>query len=236
MNTLSSPALPSRTRLLDAALQVIRTKGYTATTVDEICQAAGVTKGSFFHHFKGKEDLAIQATLHWSDVTGAAFAAANYHRLADPRDRVLGYLDLRAVMLAGELPDFTCLLGTMVQETFTTHPAIRDACNAGIDGHAHTVAVDIAEAQALYVPDATWDAQELALYTQAALQGAFVLAKAQGGAHIASVCVAHLRAYVQALLTPGAAVALAPPVAPGRIDPLPVPVSVPVPSNQGDTP
>lgn len=236
MNTLSSPALPSRTRLLDAALQVIRTKGYTATTVDEICQAAGVTKGSFFHHFKGKEDLAIQATLHWSDVTGAAFAAADYHRLPDPRERVLGYIDLRAVMLAGELPDFTCLLGTMVQETFTTHPAIRDACNAGIDGHAHTVAVDIAEAQALYVPDATWDAQELALYTQAALQGAFVLAKAQGGAHIASVCVAHLRAYVQALLTPGAAVALAPPVAPGRIDPLPVPVSVPVPSNQGDTP
>lgn len=234
MTTSSSPALPSRTRLLDAALQVIRTKGYTATTVDEICQAAGVTKGSFFHHFKGKEDLAIQATRHWSDVTGAAFAAADYHHLPDPRDRVLGYIDLRAVMLAGELPDFTCLLGTMVQETFTTHPAIRDACNAGIDGHAHTVAVDIAEAQALYVPDAAWDAQELALYTQAALQGAFVLAKAQGGAHIASVCVAHLRAYVQALLTPGAAVRLAPPV------PVAVPAGerVPVPASQhpGDTP
>ena len=199
MNTLSSPALPSRTRLLDAALQVIRTKGYTATTVDEICQAAGVTKGSFFHHFKGKEDLAIQATLHWSDVTGAAFAAADYHRLADPRDRVLGYLDLRAVMLAGELPDFTCLLGTIVQETYDSHPALRDACRHGIEGHAETLVRDIADAKAKYAPDADWTPQSLALFTQTALQGAFILAKAQGGAPAATDAVSHLRRYIESL-------------------------------------
>ena len=50
------PAHASKTKLLNAALQVIRTKGYAATTVDDICNAAEVTKGSFFHHFKGKEE------------------------------------------------------------------------------------------------------------------------------------------------------------------------------------
>ncbi|RYF82304.1 MAG: TetR/AcrR family transcriptional regulator [Comamonadaceae bacterium] len=203
----TSPSAPARTRLLDAALQVIRTKGYHATTVDEICAAAGVTKGSFFHHFKGKEDLAVMATHHWNDGTGAVFAGADYHRLPTARERVLAYIDLRGQMLGGELADFTCLLGTMVQEAYATHPVIREACRAGIEGHAHTVALDIAEAKVLHAPEADWQPQELALYMQAVLQGAFVLAKAQGSAAIARRSVALLRAHIESLLPTRAAAA-----------------------------
>ena len=190
----------SKTKLLDAALQVFRTKGYTATTVDDICQTAGVTKGSFFHHFKGKEELAIESTKYWTEVTSGLFATAPYQQIADPRERVLAYINFRAQILQGNLTDFTCLLGTMVQETFETHPAIRDACWIGIDTHAQTIAKDIAEARALYAPEADWTAESLAHYTQAALQGAFILAKAQGGAAIAAQCVAHLRRYVALVL------------------------------------
>ena len=195
--------LNSKRKLLDAALQVIRTKGYTATTIDDICAAASLTKGSFFHHFKSKEDLALAAIDHWNAMTGGLFAQSAYHLHADPRDRVLAYVDLRAEILQGELPDFTCLLGTMVQETFETHPRIRDACEAGISSHARTVAADIAAAKATYAPNATWDADTLALYTQAVIQGAFILAKAQGKAEIAAQCIEHLRCYVEGLLTPG---------------------------------
>jgi TetR/AcrR family transcriptional regulator, transcriptional repressor for nem operon len=190
----------SKIKLLDAALQVIRTKGYTATTVDDICHTAGVTKGSFFHHFKGKEELAIESTRYWTEVTSGLFATAPYEQITDPRERVLAYVDFRAQILQGNLPDFTCLLGTMVQETFETHPAIRDACWIGIDTHAQTIAKDIAQARALYASDADWTAESLAHYTQAALQGAFILAKAQGGAEIASQCIAHLRRYVALVL------------------------------------
>ena len=201
----------SRTRLLDAALQTFRTKGYAATTVDDVCAAAGLSKGSFFHHFKGKEALAIAAAEHWNAVTGGLFAEAPYHQLADPRDRVLGYLDLRASLLTGALPDFTCLLGTMVQETFETHPAIRDACRYGIEGHARTVAADIAEAKAKYAPDADWDPDDLALYTQAVLQGAFILAKATQDPRTAVRCVEQLKHHIALLL--GAATGLLPPAA-----------------------
>ena len=38
----------ARAKLLDAAFRVIRTKGYTATTVDDLCRGAGATKGAFF--------------------------------------------------------------------------------------------------------------------------------------------------------------------------------------------
>jgi TetR/AcrR family transcriptional repressor of nem operon len=191
---------PSRIRLLDAALQLIRAKGYAATTVDDVCESAGVTKGSFFHHFKGKEDLAIAATAHWNDMTGGLFAEAPYRRLPDPRDRVLAYIDYRAALLTGDLADFTCLLGTMVQETFGTHPAIRDACRHGIELHAEAVAADLAEAKAKYAPQADWIPEGIALYTQAVLQGAFILAKATSGPAVAIQCVDTLKRHVASLL------------------------------------
>ena len=190
----------SKTKMLDAALKVIRAKGYTAATLDDICAAAGVTKGSYFHHFKSKEEMALMAVRHWNAMTGGLFATAAYQQLADPRDRVLAYIDLRADILQGELPDYTCLLGTMVQELYETNPRIRDACNAGIRGHAATVAADIAQAKALYVPDADWDPMVVALYTQATIQGAFILAKAQGGPQIAEQCIHLLRRHVASLL------------------------------------
>lgn len=192
----------SKTKLLDAALQVIRTKGYTAATIDDICAAAGVTKGSFFHHFKGKVELALAAVEHWNALTGGLFASAPYQQIADPRERLLAYIDFRASLIQGGLPDFTCLLGTMVQETFETNPPIRDACNQGIALHAQTVAVNVAAAKAMYAPDAPWDPEAIAFYTQAVIQGAFILAKAQGSAQVARVCIDQLRNHVAALLSP----------------------------------
>ena len=44
--------------------------------------------------------------------------------------------------------------------------------------------------------DAAWSAESLGLYTQAVLQGAFILAKAKGGPEVARDCVAHLRRYI----------------------------------------
>ena len=203
VKTLRQPrAVLTRTSLLDAALKVIRAKGYSAASIDDICAAAGVTKGSFFHHFSSKENLAIEATRHWNALTGGLFANAAYHQVPDPRARILAYIDFRTQIVQGELVDVTCLLGTMVQETFESHPAIRAACREGIESHARTLVPMIAEARALYAPHADWNADNLALYTQAALQGAFIVAKAQGNAAIAMLLIAHLRDYVQGLLTP----------------------------------
>ena len=187
-------------KLLDAALHVIRAQGYAGSSVDDICRAAGVTKGSFFHHFKGKDDLALAATEHWTGITGNLFESAPFRRAADPRERVLAYLDFRAALVEGDLPDFTCLLGTMVQETYSTHPDIRDACNRAILFHARTVEADLIEAKRLYAPKAKWEPLDVALFAQAAIQGAFILAKAQHDAGAARRAIAHLRQYVASLL------------------------------------
>jgi TetR/AcrR family transcriptional repressor of nem operon len=52
--------------------------------------------------------------------------------LEDPRDRLFGYIDFRIAMLGAEISQYTCLLGTMVQEAYATHPSVREACDAGM--------------------------------------------------------------------------------------------------------
>ncbi len=187
----------SKTRLLDAALNAIRAKGYSATTVDDICNAAGVTKGSFFHHFRSKDDLALGAAAHWSQMTETFFAGAPYRRLADPLDRLLGYVDFRVGILTGELPDYTCFLGTLLQETYATHPDIRAACERGLSTHIDTLASDAEAAKRLYAPDAPWSAESIGVFIQTVLQGAFIFAKAKQGPEVARESLAHLRRYLE---------------------------------------
>ena len=192
----------ARERLLGGAFGLVRAKGYHATTVDDLCAAAGVSKGAFFHHFESKENLAVAAADHWSAVTGAFFAAAPYHALKSARERVLGYVAFRAAILQGTVPEFTCLVGTMVQEVHDTSPSIRDACARSIVGHAATLEADIAEALAASGVGRNTDARSLALHTQAVVQGAFILAKATQDAAVAAASIAHLRAYLEHLFQP----------------------------------
>lgn len=190
----------SKTKLLDAALSVIRGHGYAATTVEDICREAGLTKGSFFHHFRSKEDLALAVAGHFAAMADGLFAEAPYRALPDPRDRLLGYVDFRkAILRERSLREFTCLLGTLVQETYESHPAIRRACDIHISAHAAELAKDIAEARLRYAPNANWSAESLGLYIQAVLQGAFILAKAKGGGEVAGECLDHLRRYLTML-------------------------------------
>jgi TetR/AcrR family transcriptional repressor of nem operon len=194
---------PSRQKFIDAATALVREQGYADTSVDDVCLRAGMKKGSFFHHFHSKEDLLLATIAHWNAFTGEVFRTAPYRQLADPRDRVLGYVDFRAAMLDRPVSEFSCLLGTLVQEVHSTHPALLEAAGAGMMGHIDEIAADIAAAKALHSPDADWTPESVACFVQAALQGSFIYAKAGHGAAIVRANLAHVRRYLEILLPPG---------------------------------
>jgi len=75
-------------------------QGLFATTVDDVCPRGRLTKGSFFHHFESKQELALEAAAHFSSRADELFAPRPYQALPDPVDRLLGYVDFRQAILA----------------------------------------------------------------------------------------------------------------------------------------
>ncbi|WP_255568517.1 TetR/AcrR family transcriptional regulator [Neoroseomonas alba] len=188
----------ARTRLLDAAVTVLRRQGYAGTTVEDICTEAGVTKGAFFHHFRSKDDLAVAAAGRFSEWLEALFERSGWRGHADPLDRVLAYVDFRIAIFRGAIPQYTCMLGMMVQETYATNPAIRLACEAGIRLHAAPIEEEIAAAMREHGVTG-FTAGSLAVHIMAVVQGAFVLAKAVDGPDGAVETLRHLRRYIAML-------------------------------------
>lgn len=192
-----APHGSARERLLDAATASIRSKGFAASGLDDLCEQAGVTKGAFFHHFPSKEALGIAVAERWGEV---GKALANDVAGATARERVLAYIDRREALIQGGTDEFTCLAGTLAQEVHLTHPRLRDAAARAIEETASSIEKDIAGA----LRDAGQDrisSASLALYIQTVLQGAFVIAKAKSDPAPARDALAHLKRYVDMLLT-----------------------------------
>lgn len=196
------PAVTARDKLLEAAVKLVRMQGFADTSVDQLCVEAGVTKGAFFHHFASKEALGVAAADYWSASTGAFFAGAPYHDLPDPVDRVLGFIDFRLALIGGPVEGFSCVAGTLVQETFRTSAAIRVATEASIMGNARALEADLAQALAA-VGRKEPSAASLARHAQTVIQGSFVLAKTQSepaaAADLAREALGHLRRYFEML-------------------------------------
>jgi TetR/AcrR family transcriptional regulator, transcriptional repressor for nem operon len=189
------PATNTRERILNVAADMIRQRGYGATRIDDLCKAAGVSKGAFFHYFDDKEALGVAVARHWTGLIERLFANGSFHTLDDPAAKLIAYVDFRKAILDRSIAAFTCLVGTMVAETFASHPTIRAACADTIDDHALSLVPTIKAAFEQHgITNQT--PESLAMFIHGTLQGAFVLAKAHDDATIAHDCLDHLRAYL----------------------------------------
>lgn len=196
---------PSKAKLVNATIDLVRTKGYNAMRVDDVCAAAGVTKGSFFHHFAGKDDLALAAAAEWHERAKGLCASVSAELHPDPRDRLLAYLDLRRALISGDLVEWTCFGGTMIQEIHLTHPDLRDACQRSITDHVGELTEVIEAARRRHGIAGDWTAESLAQHIQAVIQGALILAKGRQDPAVAHQAIDHLRRYVEQLFVARAA-------------------------------
>lgn len=86
----------TRSHILDAASELFAERGYSATSVADICARAGVTKGAFYHHFESKQALFLELRDRWLAPLEAQLTLAR-----DP-DETLPQLLQRVADLARE--------------------------------------------------------------------------------------------------------------------------------------
>ena len=115
----------AREKLIASATELIRRNGYVATTVNEICAAAGVTKGAFFHHFASKEALAETCLDLWRQQFAGLLAGAPFQSVADPVERLVAAMDFFIRLFSNPQAVKSCLAGTVAQETSESNPVLR---------------------------------------------------------------------------------------------------------------
>lgn len=194
-------ASPTKDRLLDAAERLMLAKGFAATTVEAVCDAAKVTKGSCFHYFESKAQLGTELLERFC-ASGEKRHRHLFGAEPDPRKRINAYLEGMIRLVQDPIMRRGCLLGTFAQELCDTHPKMRAACARGFEGWVGRLSDELARAKTRYASRASFDPQELAEHIIAVVEGALILGKARGDRRVAAQSLRHLQAYVGMLLTP----------------------------------
>lgn len=123
----------SRERILAGAQDLILARGFSAMTVDAICQSASITKGGFFHHFLNKEALgeAVLAKF-WNDAEARQIKAA-YRNEEDPIKYLEGYLDHAIEAYKDPELQKGCMLAIFTMELAESNGALFNAASKHFD-------------------------------------------------------------------------------------------------------
>ncbi len=193
----ANPDSPTKEKLLDAAQRLMLAKGFPATTVEEICETAGLTKGSFFHYFESKDDLGKAVLDRYAQRGLGALDTASFRRQSDPLKRIIASIDFWIDRINDPSMECGCLLGHFAQELSDTHPAIRAQCAQYFDRWTQMLKQDFEEAKSANRPRAQIDTQGLAEHYVAVLEGALLMAKAKRDRKIFERNLTHLKRYIR---------------------------------------
>jgi AcrR family transcriptional regulator len=172
----------TRERILDFAYEAIVQKGFAATSIEELVEAAGITKSGFFYHFKDKNDLARQL----------------FDRFLTEDETIIETLEKRARALSDDpLQSFLIFLNLyaqMMDDMETLHPGCMVASvtyqDRLFDSEVRRMNVDyllrmrsrfsrwLQEIASLYPPRLETDMDALADNLTAIVEGAIILSKA----------------------------------------------------------
>jgi TetR/AcrR family transcriptional repressor of nem operon len=187
----------TREAIIAAAKRLIQIQGYNATSLDDVLRESGVGKGSFYHHFKSKEDLGY-AIL--DEIVDSFLARTLEPCFADPDGHPLSqircFLDrvLESQREAGCVGG--CPLGNLASELSDVHEGFR-ARLAGIFAawrQRLTRALEEARRRGLVIPECRADV--VAGFLVASLEGAILLGKVSKDVTLLDTCVAELERHL----------------------------------------
>jgi len=170
---------PTRTKLLTVAQSIILRKGFTAMTLDALCESTEVTKGSFFHHFKNKDELGEAVLKQFWDEVQSRQEKSSYQSISDPLEKMLSYIESTIDFYTDPILRSGCLLAIYVLELKDTNPVIYKQTVENIRLWRNTINSMIEDIAKDHEPVNGFDSLAWAEFYISTLQGALIIAQSQ---------------------------------------------------------
>ena len=176
------PANPeTRFRLLEKGGDLVSSRGFNATGVQEITAAAGVPKGSFYNYFDSKEAFAVEVLSEYWDSVVDLYGPILTDKRISPLSRISRYFAGLADFHEQRQYAFGCLIGNMALEVTTSSEQVRAKLGVIYREWSASLTACLREAQMRkdLAPDR--DAGQLAVALIDAFEGAVMRAKVERG-------------------------------------------------------
>ncbi|MEO1595997.1 MAG: helix-turn-helix domain-containing protein [Pseudomonadota bacterium] len=177
------PTKGERTResILSTAESLILSNGYSGTSIDQIIGESGITKGGFFYHFDGKNDLAKHLVMRYLDQDDVFFNGLferAYELTDDPLQQMLIFVKLLAEQMA-ELPTTHpgCLVATFTYESNQLDADVRELAADGVLSWRTLFANQLEKVAALYPMRSEQSVEALADMLTSVIEGGILLSR-----------------------------------------------------------
>ena len=208
MKAVTQPrALETREKILQAAARLIALKGYHDAKLEEVLDAARVTKGAFFHHFSHREDLGF-AVLDWHmDRRRQELDAIEQElppaKQADPLQKVFRRLDaIEEMARRREGCKGGCIIGNMSTALSDCHDGFRKRLAECFDEMAQEFLPHLEAATRPGSVTRRTNPSELARYIVTVIEGAIMQARTLGDSELLPRQLAYLKEHLKKCLAP----------------------------------
>ena len=196
----------TRQKILDIAQDAVLSKGFAATSIDEIVAASEVTRSGFFYHFKDKNALARALLDRYVETEDALFdqlfdRSRELHE--DPLHAMLIGLKLMSEMM-GDLPSAHpgCLVATTCYQDQLFDKEIRQIVEASFQSWRERFSGYFREIGEAYPPREPVDYNELGDMVNGVVEGGLILSRAYDDPRVLAGQILHLRRYIRLLFSP----------------------------------
>lgn len=188
----------TKEKVIIATQELMTSRGYSATTVDEIIKYAGVSKGGFYHAFKSKEELTIVALEDYEEKGWEIVANGAYAEIEDPVERALAFVQFLEEK-SGELWAHGCLLGSISIEVANSHPSVINRIDELFDDFEKGIEVILAPAlETKKITEVS--GKDLSIHLLAVIEGSIITAKSHRNPRFLQDGIARFRHYLSLLL------------------------------------
>jgi len=188
---------PVKEQILEVATRLMTVRGYHRTSLDEVLRESGAGKGNFYHYFRSKEDLGYAILDRLLERFQARMLAPIFEDgRRSPLSQVEAFLDQILATQRARNCVGGCPLGNLATELADAHEGFRRRLAEGFDRWRHCLAASLSRAQSMGSLAADVDAEVLARFLVASIEGAILLTKVQKDIRVMEHCVAELRRHL----------------------------------------